>query len=168
MQNKITFLQKAALMLCIALFGTFPKSIAQRPFDDVKEKIEEMDEVAERVDHGIDAISNFNGKNEFWSIDEPDTSTRSIYIWSYVGDRLYAELFVEKDGILDFAVEWEKEMPLNHYSQSTWQCVYFLNNGEVVDYTSLGHGKTEDDQWNPEGIITQFGERKAQLEKIKK
>src|SRR5690606_218520 len=83
-------------------------------------------------------------------------------------DQLYTEIYLLKDGRLVYALEEVKRMRLNHYTQSVWRCEYFIKDDEVIDYSSLGHGKTEDDAWEPESILVQFCKRTADLEKIRK
>src|SRR5690606_22947839 len=116
----------------------------------------------------IDVVTDFNDHPEFWTIDQLDTHTQSFRISWYHKEHLSTELYLVNDEKLIYAVEEVKTMRFNHYPQSVWRCEYFIKNDKVIDYKSLGHGKTEDDAWRPEEILTQFIKRKAELKKIRK
>ena len=49
-----------------------------------------------------------------------------------------------------------------------WNCEFYIKNGKLIGLISLGHGKTEDDEWNPEIIFQMYKKRIAELSEIKK
>lgn len=90
---------------------------------------------------GVDTVTNFNAKKEFWQICTLDNGNRIIKIKSYNDDNYYQEIYFEKSGDLIYAVETQNYMPINHFTQQVWNAEYFIKNGELVSSMSLGHGK---------------------------
>jgi len=169
MHNKIAFLQKTVLTLCIAIVGTFPKIVAQQTLADAKASILTVRELYfSKINQDIDAVTDFNGYPEFWAIDQMDTYTQALRISRYHQGQLYTELYIVKNKKPIYAIEEIKAMRFNNYTQSVWRCEYFIKDDKVIDYISLGHGKTEDDAWEPGSILNQFDKRKDELEKIRK
>lgn len=157
-----------------ALFGfvlmiNFAIARAQSSLEELKEPILTVRELYFNTsNHHIDGVTDINVHPEFWTVDQLDTHTQAFRISGYHGEKLYTEIYLVKDGGLIYALEEVKGMPLNRRTQSTWRCEYFIKDGQVIDYTSLGHGKTEDDAWRPEDILVQFSKRKVEFEKIQK
>lgn len=118
--------------------------------------------------HDINAITDFNGKTEFWTICNTDNSNRIIRINSHEDDNLYEEIYFEQNGALIYAVESIQYTPTNHYMLQPWVCEYFVENGKLISLMSLGHGKTEDDRWDPDIIFEMFRKRLEELSKIAK
>ena len=116
---------------------------------------------------GITAVTDFEDKTEFWSFGYQGDSLRSYQIESYEDEQLYTEYYVEYKGQVVLAEERETWIPMNHFPQYGWNCVLFIDQGEIIHMTSLGHGKTESDDWSPEEVITHFYQRKKQSEQIK-
>lgn len=116
----------------------------------------------------IDAVSDFNGKSEFWNICDLKNGNRIIKIESHNADTFYQEIYFENNGNLIYAKETENYMPKNHFTQMAWNCEFYIQNGELITLVSLGHGKTEDDEWNPDVIFDMYKNRIAELNKIKK
>lgn len=116
----------------------------------------------------IDAVTDFNGKTEFWDICELENGNRIIKIESYKGDTFYQEIYFEKNGDLIYAKETEHYMPKNHFMQIAWNCEFYAKNGELIALMSLGHGKTENDEWDAEEIFEMYKNRMAELKKVKK
>jgi len=48
----------------------------------------------------------------------------------------------------------------------SWNCEFYAENGELVALISLGHGKTEDEEWNPDVIFEMYKNRLTELKKI--
>ena len=57
-------------------------------------------------------------------------------------------------------------MPINHYLLQPWVCEFFAEDGKLVSLMSLGHGKTEDDHWDPDIIFEMFNKRLEELHQI--
>lgn len=153
----------------IAFVGFCFQGLAQTSLADVKAPILAAKELYfNKANVSIDAVNNFNGHPEFWYIDQIDDRTRSFRISWYNGKYLHTELYLVQSENLIYALEEIKTMSFNQYAQSVWRCEYFIKGNTIIDYVSLGHGKTEDDTWEPESILIQFGKRKAELAKIRK
>lgn len=117
---------------------------------------------------GVDVVSDFNGKTEFWNICKLKNGNRIITIDSYKKDTYYQEIYFEKNGELIYAKETENYMPKNHFTQMSWNCEFYAKKGELIALMSLGHGKTEDDKWNPDVIFEMYKNRLTELKRIKK
>lgn len=116
----------------------------------------------------VNTVTDFNGKTEFWTICETDQENRIIKIDSHEEQTLYQEVYYEQNRELIYAEESIKYMPINHYVLQTWTCQFYAEKGKLVSLMSLGHGKTEDNEWNPEIIFEMYKKRIAELNKIKK
>lgn len=116
----------------------------------------------------IDAVSDFNGKTEFWTICKLKNGNRIIAIKSHEKETYFQEIYFEKNGALIYAKETENFIPKNHFSQLSWSCQFYFKNGALISIMSLGHGKTEDEAWNPEVIFDMYKNRLTELERIKK
>ncbi len=119
-----------------------------------------------KCSQNVNAVTDFNGKTEFWRICEIDNGKRIIHINSHEKAVLYEEVYYEQNGELIYAEESIKHMPFNHYTLLSWTCQFYTKKGKLVSLMSLGHGKTEDDEWNPEIIFEMYKKRKAELNKI--
>ena len=113
------------------------------------------------------AVTNFNCKDEFWSICVLKNNNRIVTVEWHQGDTYYQEIYFEKNGDLIYAKETENYMPKNQVTQMQWNCEFFTKNGELLTVISLGHGKTESDEWDPDSIFQLYKTRLAELEKIK-
>ena len=120
----------------------------------------------EKCGQNINAVTDFNGKLEFWRICETDNGKRLIQIDSHDKTVLYEEVYFEQNGELIYAEESIKYMPINHFVLQPWTCQFYADNGKLVSLMSLGHGKTEDDQWNPEIIFDMHNKRITELNRI--
>lgn len=119
-----------------------------------------------KCSQNINAVSDFNGKTEFWQICKTDKTKRIIQISSYEEDSLYKEVYYEQNGELIYAEESIKYMPINHYVLQPWICQFYIEKGKIISLMSLGHGKTEDDEWKPEIIFEMYKKRIEELNKI--
>ncbi len=119
-----------------------------------------------KCSQNVNAVTDFNGKTEYWRICETDNGKRIIQIDSHEETVLYEEVYYEQNGELIYAEESIKYMPINHYTLQPWTCQFYAENGKLVSLMSLGHGKTEDDEWNPEIIFEMHKNRIAELNKI--
>ena len=113
-------------------------------------------------------VSEFNGKTEIWSICKLNNGNRIIRIESYQNDIFYQEVYFEQNGILRYAKDTENYTPKNGFSEMKWNCEYFFEKGKLMTYISLGHGKTEEENWNSESIIGIYKKQITELNKMKK
>ena len=111
-----------------------------------------------KCDQNIVAASDFNGKK----------GKKIIIINSQEDSLLFEEIYFEKNGELIYALESSMYMPINHFATSPWVCEFYFRGGKLLYYESLGHGKTETDEWEPESIFEMFKNRLAELKNISK
>ena len=121
-----------------------------------------------KCSQNVNAVTDFNGKTEFWRICEIESGYRIIQINSHEETELYEEIYFERNGELIYAEESVKYMPINHFTLQPWTCQFYAEDGELITFMSLGHGKTEDDKWNPEIIFEMHKKRIAELNKIER
>ncbi|KAA1239156.1 hypothetical protein [Aquimarina sp. RZ0] len=113
-------------------------------------------------------ISSFNKIQEFWEFSSCYKTNKIISIMYYSNQTKFEELYVIQNDKLIYAKESEIGIPINSFDVITWNCQYYFNNEKLYTHISLGHGKTESENWNPESIIDTFQNRLIELEKIKK
>ena len=115
-----------------------------------------------KIENGMSA---FHKKTELWSVCIVENGNRILKIESHKKETFYQEIYFEVNGKLRYAKETENYMPKNSFSQVAWNVEYFFENGEMVDLISLGHGKTEGPNWNPDAILKMY---KSRIEELKK
>ena len=128
----------------------------------------EFDQNSSNCSNGIDAVSDFNNKTEFWNICNLKNGNRIITIESHEKETYFQEIYFEKNGKLVYAKETENYMPKNHFTQMGWNSEFYAENAELISLISLGHGKTENDEWNPNVIFEMYKNRLTELKRIKK
>lgn len=164
-----SFRLKTLSLAASILMISFAFARAQSSLEELKAPIQDLKDVYfNTINSDIDAATDFNGYQEFWMVDSLDIPTQAIKILSYREEKLYTELYFVQYGKIIYALEEVKYIPINQHTQSIWRCEYYIKDERVVYYTSLGSGKTEDDQWSPEDIIIQFSNRKAEFKQIHK
>ncbi len=111
--------------------------------------------------------THFTSNNNHWTLCENDTKIKTIKI-TYTKknkDAEYTELYLIQNGVLIYA--FEQEVGINN--EWIWNAKYRITNGKYADVlSSLGHGKTEDDNWDPASILSMYKRRVLELKKIKK
>lgn len=134
---------------------------------EIRERINaEFEEELSKCPQQINAVTNFNGKKEFWQICETDKNKRIIQIESHDEVTLYKEVYYEQNGELIYALESQRYIPINHSTLQVWACEFYAKKGKLLTFISLGHGKTETDDWEPESIFEMHKKRIAELNKI--
>lgn len=113
-------------------------------------------------------VSVFNQKTEIWSVCNLKNGNRFIRIESFNNETFFQELYFEKNGKLRYAKETENYTPENGFAQMKWNCEFFFKDGKLMTNISLGHGKTEDENWNPSSIIKMYKKRISELNKMRK
>lgn len=164
-----SFWLKTLSLVASILMINFAFARAQSSLEELKVPIQDLKDVYfNTINSDIDAATDFNGYQECWMVDSLDIHTQAIKILSYREEKLYTELYFVQYGKIIYALEEVNYIPINQHTQSIWRCEYYIKDERVVYYTSLGSGKTEDDQWSPEDIIIQFSNRKAEFKQIRK
>ena len=78
----------------------------------------------------------------------------------------YTEEYYFKDGFLIYAYEEEiSNFPsLGKNEYSAWSGGFYFSKGKLIDHVTLGHGKSESDEWDPEKeILERLEKRKKEL-----
>ena len=140
---------------------------------DAQEYENRIDEAFRKIQIPVnapaDAVTmNENGTPQLWHIVEPEEGVRVFTIEWYTGEGYYKEIYFEIDGELVYSMERYNYIPANHFIQVTWYVEYTIKDGEILSYISLGHGKTEMDDWEPESIFEIYEERLAELDGLVK
>lgn len=112
-------------------------------------------------------IKNFNNKT--WSYCEQGNELE-LYQVEYIENNIrFTEKFLFKNKQLIYAVEWEKRTADVKDDEATWwNCEYIIQDRHVVDHMSLGMGRTEDESFNIQDIISLWDSRKDAFSKLKK
>ncbi len=76
-------------------------------------------------------------------------------------NRSYTESYLLLQDQLVYASEMEQlfEQPFSNKDRSpfySWSAYYYFRNEQMVDFYSLGHGKSELDDWHPESYIYEW------------
>ncbi|MCF6191406.1 MAG: hypothetical protein L3J51_13105 [Cocleimonas sp.] len=102
-------------------------------------------------------------KNVHWELCQSSEKVRIIHIAYSKKDTEYMELYYVENGKLTHAIESESGM-----NDGYWDVKYQIKDEKQVRIvSSLGHGKTEDDNWKPESILGMYKKRMQELNKIK-
>jgi hypothetical protein len=93
--------------------------------------------------------------HEKWSYNRINENLEIVFITYQKNGFVYTEEFILFDSELIYAIEWEEFAP-DTDDAMTWNCEYYIRQGEIIHYSSLGHGETETDEWEPESIFKQW------------
>ncbi|MFD0991620.1 hypothetical protein [Tenacibaculum geojense] len=161
---------KKILLFLIFTLGTLSCNSQLKSKEEEKKRLEidkEFNQNSVNCFEGVQTVSDFNDKKEFWNICELENGNRIITIESHEKEIFFQEIYFERNGELIYAKETENFMPKNHFAQMSWNCEFYIEKGKLISLISLGHGKTEDDNWNPEMIIKMYKTRLTELKRIK-
>ena len=143
------------------------ENIATTREEEIRNKIDSQYHMAmSDCPRSPNAITDFNQKTEFWSICISD-STRILKIHSHSDNAFYEEIYLESNDSLVYAEESVIYMPINSHALQTWKCQFYIQGGKLATLMSLGHGKTEDEDWNPDEIFAMHAQRLKELALIK-
>lgn len=93
---------------------------------------------------------NLNENKEVITIYKIDYKTNIYLIYNYKKQTPISFIFYETNKKLRYAKEVEADSYISCLSTTLWQCEYYFNNDRLIYYESLGHGKSEDENWNPD------------------
>jgi len=82
----------------------------------------------------------------------------------------YTEKYYLKDGLLIYADENEvsRYPSLGSDGYSLWGGGFYFSKGKLIAHVTLGHGKSETDDWDPENeILQRLEKRKKELASLK-
>jgi len=113
-------------------------------------------------------IYEFDEQNEIWEECFITYENEKPYgiIYKFESLKLpifYQEIYYTENKKLIFAQETELYISKNLKDTIQWNCKYFFENEKLVDLISLGHGKTEEDNWNPDLILEKFRKRLSEF-----
>ena len=108
-------------------------------------------------------ISILNGKKELWKISSLEKRKQILEIESYDNGKFCREVYYSKNGVLVYAIDLDSYIKENSLQDDIWECEFFIKNGKIYSEESLGHGKTERDDWDPNIIFQMFEKRKKEL-----
>jgi len=104
----------------------------------------------------------FKLKDVQWDICQANKQTRIITIKHKKKEIKYTELYVIRHGKLVYAFEQQMDDRKGH--EWIWNCQFgIVDEKEAEVLSSLGHGKTEDDNWDANEIIAMYKKRMHQL-----
>ncbi len=102
--------------------------------------------------------------NEKWTYNSVNDSLEIVIITYNKESFFYTEEYILLNNSLIYAIEWEEF--IEGEDITSWNCEYFIKESEIVYYTSLGHGETETDEWEPESIFDQWKVREELFNEI--
>ena len=112
---------------------------------------------------------NHQSIKEIWGFKQTEKlSLISIEYWK--DTTKYIEKYYSTDGVLIYAIENETTYYSRTDSNNTiiWEGQFYFSNRKLIYYETLGHGKSEEDSWDPEKeILTRFDERTEEFKKLK-
>lgn len=161
-----TLLSSVLTLLCLASIAQVEREPLHMDVQEYENRIDEaFRDIQIPVTAPVDAVTlDENGTAHLWHIVEPEEGVRVFTIEWYTGDGYNKEIFFELDGELVYAMERYNYIPTGHYIQVTWYVEYTIKDGEILSHISLGHGKTEMDEWEPESIFEIYEERITEME----
>uniref|UniRef100_UPI0040484E32 hypothetical protein n=1 Tax=Roseivirga sp. TaxID=1964215 RepID=UPI0040484E32 len=145
------------------------KLVSQEPYkklEDISELIGHLKSKVSVIKPSFSTILNY--REEDWREFSFGNDIKFISISSEDSLTNYSEIYLTRNDTLVYAEESTATHFLSLDDVIFWNCAYLLESNRVLDYISLGHGKTEEDEWRPELIIDQWNARKAIYSKMKR
>jgi len=139
--------------------------VAQNPLAEIKNSISETKEIYfNQLYINSDSILTKEENREYWKVHELDKHTSAWSISKQSDGMHYIEIYIIKNSELIYAFEEIQYHPFGSDESSIWRCEYFIFDERVFDYVSLGHGKTEEDDWDSDYIIIKFKNREVEFQ----
>ena len=117
----------------------------------------------ERCNNTKTKIAN---SNETWLYCKKSNQTEIIIYTRSNNTERFREIYGIEDGKLIYAFEEILSDYINPNNNVTWNCQYGIENDTIYDYVSLGHGETENDEWNPESIFDQWKNQRVKYSEL--
>jgi hypothetical protein len=136
--------------------------------NEIVRKIDKLSKTSSRSFINTKVIKNKKVKETWQHFDNKQLARLII---NYTIDSTdYSEEYYFKDGLLIYASENEisrfPSLRLDAYS--LWGGGFYFSNGKLIDHVTLGHGKSESDDWDPEKeILQRLEKRKKELTSLK-
>jgi len=127
--------------------------------NEMVRKIDTLSKTSSRSFINTKVIKNKKVKETWQHFDNKQLAR--IIINYTIDSASYTEEYYFKDGFLIYAYEGIDEY-------SAWSGGFYFSNGKLIDHVTLGHGKSELDDWDPEKeILQRLKKRKAELQVLK-
>jgi hypothetical protein len=122
------------------------------------------------------------GTGESFTIEKTITGKKTKETWNYynakglgfisieykIDSTAYAERYFLENGSLIYAYESEILYFPSLNDQSAWAGDFYFSKNKLIHHVTLGHGKSEMDDWDPEKeILQRLKERKEELSLLK-
>jgi hypothetical protein len=132
--------------------------------NEIVRKIDKLSKTSSRSFIITKVIKNKKVK-ETWQYFDNKQLARIIINYT-IDSTDYTEEYYFKDGLLIYASENEisrfPSLELDEYI--VWGGGFYFSNGKLIDHVTLGHGKSESDDWDPEKeILQRLKKRKKEL-----
>ena len=148
------------------LFWAFArkKKTDSSSINEVVRKIDKMSKTNGRSFIKYKVINNKKIKENWQHFDNKQFSR--IIINHVIDSMRYSEKYYFKNGSLIYA--YESEILYSPFwgqiEYSIWSGDFYFSKGKLIDHVTLGHGKSELDDWDPENeILQRLKKRKAEL-----
>lgn len=138
------------------------------PIDNIVEKIDGLCKGKTKSYSRI-RVKNNKKVNEKWQYFNNKQFT-FINVEYKIDSAVYSEKYYLKNGSLIYAYESELLYfpSLKIDDPSTWAGDFYFANNKMIDYVTLGHGKSEKDDWDPEKeILQRLRKRKVEINSLK-
>ena len=136
--------------------------------NEIVRKIDKLSKTSSRLFTNTKVINNKKVKEAWQHFDNKQLA--KIIINYTIDSTSYSEEYYFKDGSLIYA--YEKEilsspfLGMDEYSE--WAGEFYFSKGKLIDLATLGHGKSESDDWDPEKeTLQRMGKRKKELASLK-
>ena len=159
-------MRKIFLILLLSPFLSFcqEKKPDSSAINEVVMKIDKMSKTNGRSFMKYKVINNKKIKENWQHFDNKQFSR--IIINHAIDSIRYSEKYYFKNGSLIYAYEseiWDSPF-WGQIEYSIWSGDFYFSKGKLIDHVTLGHGKSELDDWDPENeILQRLKKRKAEL-----
>jgi hypothetical protein len=115
-----------------------------------KEKVDSMVSFIEKIKGHREAVSRKLGFYEFTFADSFIVKIKHSY---KAGPKTIERQFYNMNKSWGLIYSTERESWYYESDSSVWAAKYFFRLGKLIDMVTIGHGKSETDDWNPEKEI---------------
>ena len=136
--------------------------------NEIVRKIDKLSQTSNRSFINTKVIKNKKIKETWQHFDNKQLAR--IIINYTIDSTDYTEKYYFKDGLLIYADENEvsRYPSLGSDGYMLWGGGFYFSKGKLIDHVTLGHGKSETDDWDPEKeILQRLEKRKKQLTSLK-
>jgi len=163
-------MQIIALIIFLIPFSTFgqKETFNSSAIDKIVDTIDKMSETQSKT---FTIQKRLNNKSfiENWQYYENRQFSRIIIDYK-IDSIAYSEKYYFNGGSFIYAYE-AKTMyfpSLGSNAYQGWSGGFYFLRGKLIDHTTLGHGKSESDDWDPEKeILQRLKKRNKELESLK-